>query len=85
MYSSSAVMLYADMDSILECGVFVIRGGTGKLDDITRTEEMFAYRIRQIALIFPLAKGKILRYGTTVVYVVSPDNIRAERVFSRLL
>ena len=85
MYHSCAVMLFADIDSISECGVFVIRGGAGKLYDIEKTQEMFRYRLRQISLIFPQSDGKILRYGSVVVYIVSEDNERAERLFSRLI
>ena len=84
-FQSAAVMLYADMDTLLECGVFVCRGGAGRLYDILETEKLLSYRIRQIRLIFPEAQGQILRYGNSVVYTVLPDNARAERLFSRLL
>ena len=85
LYHSVAVMLYADMDGICECGVFVCRGGAGKLDDVIATEEMLASRLYQIRKIFPEAEGVILRYGRIVVYTVLPDNARAERLFSRIL
>lgn len=85
LYHSSAVWLFADIGNVMECGIFVVRGGAGKLDDILYTETMFSYRLKQITLAFPLVEGKILRYGNTLVYIVTPDNARAERCFERLL
>ena len=85
LYHSLAVLLFADIDHVVECGIFVIRDGVGKLDDIIFTEAMFSYRLKQIALAFPEAEGKILRYGNTLVYIVTPDNARAERCLERLL
>ncbi len=85
LYSSGAVLLFADMDTIFECGIFVVRGGAGKLYDITRTETMFGGRIRQITRVFPMAEGKMMRYGNVVTYVVTSDNERAEKILSRLL
>ena len=85
LFDSVALMLYADMDGIVEYGVFLIRGGAGKLDDILVTQEMCAYRIAQISHVFSEAEGKIIRFGNAVVYFVTEDNARAERLFSSLL
>ena len=85
LYQSMAVMLFADMDTLVECGVFVVRGGAGKLDDIVRTEEMFSYRIRQISLLFSQKTGQIYRYGDVIVYTVVEDKEKAERILCRLL
>ena len=85
LYDSVALMLYADMDGIVEYGVFMIRGGAGKRDDIVTTEAMCAYRISQISHIFKGTEGEIRRYGNTVVYFVTEDNRKAERLFSSLL
>ena len=84
LYDSFAVYLYSDMDTLRECGVFVVRGGLGKSDDILLTQDMIFERIHLVSITFPQMQSRVMRFGNTVAYAIVPDLDRAERLFQRL-
>ena len=85
LYESSAVYLYSDMDTVRECGVFIVRSGLGATDDIVRTQDLFYERIHLVALAFPDANARVMRFGNTVAYVILPDPERAQRLLRSLV
>lgn len=84
IYSSYAVYLYSDMDTVRECGVFVIREGLGASDDIVLTQDLIYERVHLIALAFPDTQARVMRFGNTVAYALVPDLERAERLLRGL-
>lgn len=83
-YSSFAVYLYSDMDTVRECGVFVVREGLGATDDIVLTQDLFYERIHLVTLAFPDIEARVMRFGNTVAYAILPDLDRAQRLLRSL-
>ena len=84
LYSSFAIYLYSDMDTVRECGIFVVRDGLGKTDDIVKTQDLFYERIHLVRLAFPEARARVMRFGNMVAYVILPDLERAQRLLRSL-
>ena len=85
LYASFAVYLYSDMDTVRECGIFVIRDGLGASDDMMLTQDLIYERIHLVTLAFPEIGARLMRFGNTLAYVIVPDLDRAQHLLSRLV
>lgn len=83
-YHSFCIYLYSDMDTVRECGIFIVRKGLGATDDIVKTQDLIFERIHLVELAFPSANSRVMRFGNTIAYVILPDTERAQRLLRSL-